>query len=85
MVTGETHVFVHVERNDVFETDLFLLVKFDKAFVNTDRRGSGGKTKDKGSFTIGCKLSYTFFNIVGYRYAVSNYILYTCSSKTTYQ
>ena len=45
VVSGESDVFVHVERLDVFEGEFALLIIFDELFVHSQRRAARRQTQ----------------------------------------
>ena len=52
-IPGKPNVFIHVEGYYVQKGEFATFVHLDQKLINTNGRGSGGKTKDKGTFFAG--------------------------------
>jgi hypothetical protein len=59
------NIFVHVERDHMFETQLALPVILDEISVGTNWRGTRGQSEDERPFWSGFKRVDALFNVGG--------------------
>lgn len=67
MILGETDILIHIESDDVLETDQPLLEIFDQDAVDADRRGAGGQAQNKGTLGGGTKLVHSGDDVLGWQ------------------
>ena len=52
MLTGQTHVLVHIERNNILEGNQTGLVHLNELAISAQRGRTGGQTQNKGALTL---------------------------------
>ena len=65
VLNGKSHIFVHIEGDDILETDQPFLVQLDKMLIETQRRASSGAAKHKGMLGSGFEVVDSLCHIVG--------------------